>query len=370
MIYHNKYFLQTRIWADFWKENNPSPHDYYEIESKNSIIINAINGEPRELQLATLIYQFPWEFGQRFWYIPKGFWAMIGDEQIEWNQVDVEDLEVLFVNFLRQIFELAKQKGVVFVKIDLEEGLTHWLNIESKEDLSKFLEHYLPYRANLKTKIIQYLRTITLDLQLVDGGKVKDDLELDKLESFYKNSQEFWATTNQNVRRYTKKSLSLNWQISTDKTIENFEAFWEIYNYTKDRHGFVIQERDYLQSLYSKDYSRIIVLRQDGKVHGVWFGIVVNGTLTYLYGGNDEVSFDNYGQYLIHLVAVQIAVREGVNYYDLGGYDDTKGFGKFKEGYRGQLRNFLGPVDIVIDPLKYSVINPIIKLVKALKGKK
>jgi lipid II:glycine glycyltransferase (peptidoglycan interpeptide bridge formation enzyme) len=370
MQYHNKYFLQTREWAEFWQENNSQPHKFFEFYQEAEV-------DGRTFRLSTLVYQYPWQFGQIFWYIPKGFFLeevidAVG-VKLPWNEIDVEDLEILLIRLLDKIYSKAKDSGSIYVKIDFEEGLANWLCLNTNKEVVDFLHHHLQYESVLDTKIIQYLSTITLDLRLIKNVELQHPINNETLTELYHNTSEFWGTTNANVRRYTKKSLTQNWAVNTEKSKENFEYFWRIYNLTKEKHNFAIQSKPYLQSLFNKEFSRVIIIKntnEEGEleVQGVWFGIVIGDTLTYLYGGNTEKSFENYGQYLIHLVAVRMAMECGCAFYDLGGYDSTKGFGKFKENYRGQLRNFLGPIDVVLNHKNYKFTNLAIRLVKKVQS--
>jgi lipid II:glycine glycyltransferase (peptidoglycan interpeptide bridge formation enzyme) len=116
----------------------------------------------------------------------------------------------------------------------------------------------------------------------------------------------------------------------------------------------------------------LITLSDENGPQSVWFGVSFDDTMYYLYGGNTEVSFKKYGQYLVHLVATEIIARENLKKYDLGGYDSTKGFGKFKDGYRGEIVHALGPIDIILKKQLFTYINMFIssgKFVKKLTQK-
>lgn len=342
MTKYPKYFLQTKEWGQFWLQANPTNHRFFSIKIDE--------------ELEVWVYEYPWQFGQKFWYIPR------------------LDLGKNYQQNLTKIIAKAKSNQVVFIKTDFDDNWLRENKIEDKNGLNKFLEN-----QNLATKFVwshkklQFNQTPVLSLENTLNQNIFTEKELlnpesNKLLEFYQNTQDFWKNTNQNVRRYTKKSLTKNWQISTDKTEDNFKSFLQIYNQTKDRQNFAIQTHKYLKDLFNQENSRLIVLyNSQNKPHAFWFGLVSEKTLTYLYGGNTEESFANYGQYLLHLVAVAIAVQHQLPFYDLGGYDSTSGYGKFKENYRGQIRNFLGPIDFVLNPAKYNFINLMIKLVKVFR---
>jgi lipid II:glycine glycyltransferase (peptidoglycan interpeptide bridge formation enzyme) len=338
MIKFPTYFLQSQKWSQFWLKANREGHDVHFFQSYNK-------------NLFCYVYQYPWFFGKKFWYIPKapGF-----------TNTNVSNFENDFLELLENIKKAGKKQNINFVKIDLDSQF-----ISNLKALEIFKKTNLKVKINTKT--IQYIKTMTLDLSDIL------DLNLDRkqglnLTKFYEESDIFWKQTNQNIRRYTKKSLTKNWKISLEKTEQNFEIFWVLYNDTKNRQNFAIQEKPYLKELFKQDFCKIIILYDDeDKPHSGWFGITSQNTLTYLYGANSEASFKNYGQYLVHLVAVQIAVKENLRFYDLGGYDPGLGFGKFKEGYRGQIREFVGPFDLIFKQPEYLLINFIIKVVKIFK---
>jgi Acetyltransferase (GNAT) domain len=356
-IHFQPYFLQFQDWTNFWQSVNGKPHEIFNFQVGNE-----------EFVLSTVVYQYPWYFGQKFWYIAKG--GVLHNSQTgEINKGESpssQDLEKLFWELNQEIYINAKLQGVCYIKANWEEEFTQKLGLENNLNL---LDFYKTKYSGVKisNKIIQYLQTMTLDMTLIPKGQT---FELDRLPEFYEFSKPLWNATNANVKRYTKKSLALGWQISTDKNDENFEAFWQVYSATKDRQAFVTQTKEYTRQLFDQDFSRIIILRNSaGEPCCVWQGIVFGDTFVYLSGGNNQYSFDNYGQYLMHLVAVWMGYSEGLKVYDLGGYDKTKGFGRFKENYKGQIRTFLGDIDIPVSGFKFRLIDGGISLIKRIKGK-
>jgi lipid II:glycine glycyltransferase (peptidoglycan interpeptide bridge formation enzyme) len=353
------YFLQQTGWINFWQKANGVGHQPHFFSIEND-----------QYKLSAIICEYPWHLGQNFWYIAKGgvLENLESKEVNNWSEIEKDSLEKLFWELNAKIVASAKTQKITYIKSDWEEGLTQKLGLESVQDLHHFYQKNYP-KALVSNKIIQYLSTITLDLsQISDLITPQNVNDINALKTFFVDSKSFWKTTNSNVNRYTKKSLDLNWQVSNLKTDENFEAFWQVYNQTKERQHFAIQSKEYTRLLFDQDFSRLIILRDaQGQPQCVWFGIVFGDTMTYLYGGNTDYSFENYGQYLMHLIAVAMASSEKIINYDLGGYDPTKGFGKFKENYKGKVRNFLGVIDLPIDGLKYSLTNHIISLAKVIK---
>ena len=341
------YFVQTKEWADFWLSTMGKNHQAHYISYTFE------GGE-----FGCWAYQYPWQLGQSFLYIPKG------PVLLSFNADDSSRLSKEFCVFINKIVAHGESLGVVFVKIDFDYILTDSLGLKNDEQILNIVKQNVMCPSSLSAKTIQYLSTMILDCTEL----IKSDFD-DGPDNFYRQNQSFFGQTNENIRRYTRKSLTKNWVIDTTKTSENFEHFWSVYLATAHRQNFAIHPRDYFEKMLGQDFVRLIVLKDESGVpHCCWLGVKIGDTLYYLYGGNDSYSFENYGQYLIHLVALQIASNENVTKYDLGGYDNSKGFGKFKEGYRGEIVRFLGPIDILLKPVIYHSINKSIQIVKSTRS--
>lgn len=356
---HQPYFVQTQKWADFWQLANPINHSYFWVEVQKD-----------NFSLQFLVYCYPWHFGQKFWYISKGgtLTNLENNKINDWDSVSTSLLKNLYLELINKVNAQAKEQKITYVKYDFEEELIAKLEFKDNNQLLSLLKKEVTTKTNLSNKIIQFLSTMTLDLNIVKDITPIEIYDKENLTDLWNKTQDFWKTTNSNVKRYTKKSLDKDWIISTEKSIVNFEKFYNIYNYTKDTRGFAIQSRDYLQKLYSQDFSKVIILSDiNGEPHCVWFGIQIGNTQTYLYGGNTQKSFDDYGQYLVHLVALNLALKYNSEFYDLGGYDSNTGYGKFKDNYKGVIRIFPGVFDMPINYTKFNCTNILINSIKKFK---
>lgn len=359
MIYP-KYFLQTLNWANFWKEANPNNHQFFEIElkDKTGLVFDKL-----------IVYEYPWYFKEKFWYVPRAFFS----EVFKKTDSNGSDDLVFFSNF-QKLLDQAKKKGICFLKIDLDSNQTKKYSWQSNQDFLNFIKTRLSVKTELSSRHIQFLQTMTLDLNQIKENKtftIQPVLKATELQSIFNADLAFWKKTNQNIRRYTKKSFEKNWKVRTEKSPKVFKDFFLLYNQTKDRQRFYIQPKDYLEKLFKNTSSRIMVLyNQLDQPQAGWFGLISEDTLTYLYGGNSLESFKNYGQYYLHFLAINLAKQEKLKFYDLGGYNPDLGFGKFKEGYRGDIRIFLGAFDIPLKSVKFTLIKNCLKAVKLLTFRK
>ena len=312
------YYQNDLQWANYWQDDNPNDHSFVEIFTD---------------KFRFILYVYPWYFGKNLGYI--GRFGEILDSNYSQDDITLA---------LNKASKIAKNKNCVFLKIDFDENFDY--------DFSDF-------KTNKNTKALQYKSTSTLDLSKIQDVSLDGD--------FYANSKEFWKTCNNNVQRYTKKT-NINWIVSKDKTQDNFEKFWQVYKNTSDRQNFATHKKYHYENLYKLDFCKIIVVSDEqNEPQAVWFGITTKDTLTYLYGGNSDFALANCGQYKIQLEAVKTAVSNKLKFYDLGGYEIGKGYAKFKENYKGNIRVFSDPVDIILDSFWYNLINFAIKIRKFAK---
>ena len=309
-----RYFNQTKEWSDFWQLANPGKgHKVLYFENQD---------------LATYIYQYPLILGTFFWYIPRGFIVKNSSN----FQIQAEQL-------LAKIIQSAKENNIIYLKFDIEQEF-----------------HFLFNESQKSEKKLQYLKTSILDVTEIGFEE--------NIQQFWKTNKNWFETNFDKRTRYgTRKALDSNWQIRLEKSNENFEAFYKLHSDTAKRQKFGYHQKNYLEKLFDQGISRIIILRDElGEAQAGWLGISLGNNMTNLYGGNSLISRDKYGQYLLHLVALQICAQENLSGYDLGGLEEGKGFDLFKQGYKGNTREFIGPFDIILKPKLYSIYNYLRKL--------
>jgi lipid II:glycine glycyltransferase (peptidoglycan interpeptide bridge formation enzyme) len=341
------YFHQSLQWARFWKSAHDNKHSFQQFShSYYDITFTAIG------------YSYPWQFGQSFLYFPR-FCSIISSK--EPTQQEIQQGLKEFVMVITN-----QAQGHTFIKIDTGFDFQTATGIQTNEDLIRPIQaSSSKLSVSHSQKTLQYLSTMILD-----STRLEEKKPTETYLDFYLNNKGFWSKTNENVRRYTKKSSSQDWHIDSSKTQDNFEKFWQVYQHTAQKHDFGIHPKSYFKAMITHDFVRLITLSDDQGVQSVWFGVVFDDTCYYLYGGNTDTSFKKYGQYFIHLVATDLISQEGLMSYDLGGYDPKKGFGKFKEGYRGKIVTALGPIDIILNSSLYNVTTHLIWLAKNMLKKK
>ena len=462
------YFNQTLNWANFFIQANNSNHKvwifgqnssfvksficssqgllefqtFFELENKNQQTGNLKNSnkikkeyqnEHNEEDLV-IIYEYPWQFGQKMWYCPRLWLNLKETEQSNTQKIEkianqeIENLdkiyseswvkiEIKLLQIITKIKTKAKKNKITFLKFELDlenldlenelEKLENWQNLSQKIAKNENLQ------IINSDKKLQYLSTIILDLRdlkieqnetektenwhdfisnssssldlslancepksrdLQTKTEIKTKLKItnqitnQEIQNFWEQNEKIWTKLLDKRTRYgTRKSLNF-WQIDCDKTKENFEIFYNLCSETALRQNFAIHPKRYLKTLFDQEFVRIILLKNsENQVCSCWLGIILGHGLVNLYGGNNEISRSNYGQYFLHLTAILIAKKENCRFYDLGGIEEEKGFNLFKKGYLGQQKNFAGAFDLIFKPFNYQITNSIISIIKTCK---
>jgi lipid II:glycine glycyltransferase (peptidoglycan interpeptide bridge formation enzyme) len=332
-------FLQSSQWSKFWQEsNNPKNH---RIIRRNGIIV----------------YEYPWLLGFKFWYLPRTNLDLNNPE----DQQKFEKIKNL----------AQKDSKIIFLQFGLDASFSQ--KYQDLETLKLELESNLKEKLVISRKKLQWCKTSILDLNdliLPNENLDLENLTVASLQDFLAKNTEFFKQRNENVRRYTKKSLTSSFQVISQKTTANFEKFYTLMQQTATRQGFFLHPKDYYKALFEKDFSYLFLLEdENGQPQSAWFGVYLEQTLVYLYGANSENSLAHKGQYLDHLIALWLGKSLNAQFYDLGGVEETKGYGQFKLNYHGKLINYWGELDLPLQKTTYFAINWLLGLKNFFKQK-
>ena len=339
---YSPYFNQSLEWSEFWqKANNDSKHKIQVFESKN---------------LKAYVYQYPFILDKYFWYLPRG--VILKNH----SSLD-DDLKQELENIILEISYKAKvNKHITFLKVDYDLNFLHLYIYNDRCRSPKILLDEYEEVAYIKSnKQLQYQSTKII--------KLKELVFTENIQTFWnKNNKWFNEYFDKRTRYGTRKSLELNWTYSDDKNIENFEAFYELYQETSKRQNFNIHSKSYLKTLLFQPCSKLIVLKNKNKIHACWFGVIINQSIINLYGANSSTSRELYGQYLLHLFAIHNGIKENCLEYDLGGLEAGKGYDLFKQGYKGNIREFSETYDIIYLPIIYNLYHQYTKVKQLISG--
>ena len=177
--------------------------------------------------------------------------------------------------------------------------------------------------------------------------------------------------TRYNIRLAEKKGVV----VKEDNSDAAFEAFQRLTEETTKRQHFYAHDRKYRklmwQTMREAGIARMLVarLKEEGrrkKEEGIlvtWIIFIFNGVGYYPYGASSQEYRELMASNLVAWRALQLAKAAGCKRFDFWGSlgpepdktDPWYGFHRFKEGYGGELVEFVGTWDLVINPLLYSV---------------
>jgi lipid II:glycine glycyltransferase (peptidoglycan interpeptide bridge formation enzyme) len=179
------------------------------------------------------------------------------------------------------------------------------------------------------------------------------------------------SKTRYNVRLAQKKGVT----VSIDDSIETFNQYIDLWKQTTKRQRFYSHTQQYhekmWQFMHSTDIAHLLTASYQGKVLVAWILFVFNGVLYYPYGASSDLHRDLMASNLLMWEAIKFGKSKKCTSFDMWGSlgpnpkptDPWYGFHRFKQGYGGELVEFVGSYDLVINPLVY----PLFKLIEKIR---
>lgn len=301
--------LQTWEWGEFRKKTN--------------VVVERLGffeNEKLRRSLQVTFHPLP-IIGKTAGYLPKGF--MPNENQIA------------------ALKKLGKEQNALFIKLEPNVSQPSETAVSGHSEIRKFLQtHGCKPGRPLFTK-----HTFELDLQRSEE------------ELFGKLSKK----TRYNVRLASKKGVHI-FENSSD---EGLETYLDILKETTTRQGFYAHTPDYFrnmwQELKNSGMMRIFNAVYQDKVLVSWIIFIFDGVLYYPYGASRRENREVMASNLMMWEMIRFGKKENCKSFDmwgsLGPKPDTKnpwfGFHRFKKGYGGQLKEFIGTYDLVLDPTMY-----------------
>lgn len=302
--------LQSWEWGEFRKQTG------VEVER-----VGFFEGGKLQRAFQVTFHRIP-VLGKTAGYLPKSYLP------------DEDQLEVLR--------DLGKKHQAIFVKI--EPNVYHPVKDKTADDQVRefILNHGATYGRPLFTKY-----TFMIDLTQTE-------------EALFSNLN---SKTRYNVRLAIKKGVT----IVEDTTEQGMETYLEILKETTKRQGFYAHSPDYFrkmwQTLGQSGMLRIFNAVYQGQVLTSWIVFIFNGVLYYPYGASRSLHRNVMASNLMMWEMIRFGKSQKCKMFDLWGAlgpdADKKnpwyGFHRFKAGYGGELMEFLGTFDVLVDPPMYQV---------------
>jgi len=207
------------------------------------------------------------------------------------------------------------------------------------------------------------IRDYLLDNGCQDGRPLftKFSFQIDLAKSETELLAKMKAKTRYNVRLAQKRGVV----VVEDNSVETFEEYLKLMQETTLRQQFYAHSIEYHRQMWREmhkaDIARLLVARGGGKILVAWVVFVFNNVLYYPYGASSNQNREMMASNAMMWEAMKFGKKLGCHKFDLWGSlgpdPDTKdpwyGFHRFKEGYGGDLVEFLGTYDLVLKPRLY-----------------
>lgn len=147
-------------------------------------------------------------------------------------------------------------------------------------------------------------------------------------------------------------------------SLEDLDAWYDMYEVTAQRDGFSIHSRAYyrqvLEILGRSDMARLFAARHEGDLLAGIIVFAFGTTGQYMYGASSNEKRNLMAPYLTQWRGMQWARERGCRTYDLWGIpdvleedEDLWGVYRHKRGYGGEIVRHIGAFDLVCAPLQH-----------------
>ena len=169
------------------------------------------------------------------------------------------------------------------------------------------------------------------------------------------------SKTRYNVRLAEKKGV----RVVEDSSEKGFEEYWQLMEETTNRQAFYAHDKAYhlkmWQMMKKAGQAHLFKAVYKGKTLSAWIVFVLNGVLYYPYGASSREHRELMANNLLAWEVIKFGKRKKLKKFDMWGSlgtdpdrsDPWFGFHKFKEGYGGELVEFVGSWDLVVSPVWY-----------------
>ncbi|QQG53046.1 MAG: peptidoglycan bridge formation glycyltransferase FemA/FemB family protein [Candidatus Falkowbacteria bacterium] len=324
-------------WQDFLYRNpgisgleflaSPQWAEAMEREGKVALVLAAVDDHKKINALFCLIKEnLP--AGFFYWYVPRGPIFEAGIEAEEAAKITAAVVSKLKADYPKS----------VFLKIEPAQNI---LQVKQLAQLS------VSYKA---ASDIQPQKTLILDL---------------------KNSPEnllaaMHQKTRYNIRLAEKKGVRI-----ISGSAADFSDFWRLMSLTGERDGFRIHGQKHYQNLLKtpSDFIQLFFAEYEGRKIATALICRFGSQATYLHGASDNEYRNVMAPYLLQWEIIKHTQTAGAEIYDFYGVNEKKwpGVTRFKLGFGGEIREYFGVFDIVLQAGVYKLYQGLKKIKRVLK---
>lgn len=147
---------------------------------------------------------------------------------------------------------------------------------------------------------------------------------------------------------------------------EAFEIYLKLYFETTKRQGYHGHNEEYHRQIWltlrKADMVRLLIAFYNEEPLTAWMLLNFKDTLYYPYGGSSKSHPEVMANNLVAWEAIKLGKKLKLKKFDMWGADFKHGFHKFKAGFGGELVEYIGTYDLVLNWPVYLVFTLIDKL--------
>ncbi len=155
--------------------------------------------------------------------------------------------------------------------------------------------------------------------------------------------------------------------MTEDNSLEAWETYLKLTQETTRRQRFYSHTPEYHRLMWKEmnkaGIAHLLTATWQGKILVTWIVFEFNGVLYYPYGASSSQYRELMASNLMMWEAIKLGKKLGCKTLDMWGAlgpnpnprDPWYGFHRFKEGYGGDLMEFLGTYDLVLKPQLYKL---------------
>lgn len=184
-----------------------------------------------------------------------------------------------------------------------------------------------------------------------------------------KTEEELLAEMKSKTRYNIKIAQKYQIEIVEDNSKKAFETYLKLTTETTKRQGFYAHTPEYHRKMWEilqpAGIAHLFLAKYKKRVLVAWILFVFNQILYYPYGASTRENQEVMASYAMMWEAMKFGKKMKCKTFDLWGSlgpnpdpdDPWFGFHRFKEGFGGQLIEFIGTYDLVINPQLYPFYN-------------
>jgi len=185
----------------------------------------------------------------------------------------------------------------------------------------------------------------------------------------------FEEKTRYNIRLSEKKGVT----VREDSTIEGIDAFYKMYRETSKRDTFLIHPKSYYlklkECLIDRGMANVFIAEYQGKLIASLFAFKFGSHVWYMYGASINDYRNVMPNHALHWYLMKWAKEKGCRTYDLWGVPSAPsekhplyGVYRFKKGFNGALRSWIGAYDLPFDRIGYAVFDKGVALYRDIRS--